>query len=210
MRWLNWDYKTYRKLNQIQLDEIANNCFQWLYTSHNSAANLINSFEINNVIYYGYSEKLKHVKVIEFAIADAYVKKFQKTKNERDLLSMIACYYRPADPDINYGNRREKFIEDKAIANVDLFEKQLPRKFWYSIFLNYVALRHNLQEEFKEVFTGTSSGQNFGIPGMVHEMSGPELGTIQHIENEWDIRNLLFIAKKIKLTQKKKKQPTNS
>lgn len=202
-RWLNWNYKTYRKISEVQLSQIAWDGFSWLYDEFVHGENLLPEIMVNGETYYGFHAKLDEVKVIEFALADAALKRYQKTKSERELLTIIALLYRPANGSVHYGDLREEFIEARCLSRINLIENHVPKKYWYAVMFNYTAVRRFMQKEFKEVF-GEGSGPDFGIPGMVHEMSGPELGTVDYIMHKMNIRNLLFFARKIKLTQKKK------
>jgi hypothetical protein len=59
--------------------------------------------------------------------------------------------------------------------------------------------------DFKNVFKGGGKGRDFGIPGMIHDMAGPEIGTVNEIQKNWFIRNLLFIAEKNEVRRMEKK-----
>lgn len=210
MRWITWNYSIYRKLNNVQRLQISRTGFEWLYGEYAHSNNLIKSFWMDGVEFFGYLDKLVDVKVVEFAVADAALKSYQKTKSDDDLLMLVACLYRPKDKSKEFGDVREPFNEDKCRARIEKMKDLLPKKYWYAILFNFTAVRRFVQNENRDVFGSGGSGPDFGIPGMVHEMSGPELGTVDYIMNEMSIRNLLFFAKKIKLTSKQKKKPISN
>lgn len=53
-----------------------------------------------------------------------------------------------------------------------------------------------MEKDFHHAFSRKGEGRNFGIPGMIHDMAGAELGTVEEVQKKWYIRNLLFIANK--------------
>lgn len=185
----------YIKMNIIQRHEVEN-AYNWIFAEHFTIENKIKSFKIDGVEYYGYDNNFENIKVEEWMVADSAARKYQREKSVADLNKFIAALYRPHRTDgVKHGDPREIFDEYKCQAAEAAIEKLAP-KYKYAILLNYAAIRSKMVKDFPNVFKGKAKGRDFGIPGMVHDMAGPELGTVHEIQKKWFIRNLLFIAEK--------------
>jgi len=185
----------YFKMNELQRIQLEDT-YDWIFQDITTRTNKIPCFKHSGVIYYGYGNNLENITVKEWMVADAAAQRYQKNKNDADLNTFLAATYRPQRSDgKNYGDIREPFEEEKCKAREPLFSS-IPAPLKMAIFINYAGVRAETVKDFPNVFKGAGAGKNFGMPGMVHDMAGPELGTVKEIEEQWMIRNLFFIAEK--------------
>lgn len=191
--WSKFKPWVYFKMNAVQRVSLQQK-LDWVFESAPPSKQCIPVYRYHFRKWYGPGDKLRHVLVKEWMIADAGMTKWFKSQDERSLHEAIACLYRPARSIANE-DMREVFDWERCrlrAEDVALW----PAHVKDAIALNYCGMRMGLEKDFPHVFNGEkTSRKNFGIPGMLHDMAGPETGTIKDLEG-WKIRDLLFIAEK--------------
>lgn len=188
--------RIYFVMNEIQQKQVEES-FSWIFSEVSTRTNKVPTFTINGTTYHGYSDNLENVLVKEWMVADHALTSYHRTKDESYLIKFIAASYRPHRTDgIVFGDLRIPFDEHRCIEEEDKIRKHLPAKYRLAILLNYIGIRSHTVKDFPNVFKGGGKGKDFGMPGMIHDMSGPELGTVKEIEDLWMIRNVFAIAEK--------------
>jgi len=196
--------RTYFQMNKLQRRQWEG-MFDWIFTDQLPARNFFPQVRVRWEVFAGPGDGLDNVLVEEWMIADPAARHYLKSSDEKSLNRMIACMYRPLVKERKSMDPRIAFNEydcERRIKHV----ARMPRHLKQALLLNYIGMRRQMQEDFPNVFRGKSSGTNFGIPGMIHDMSGPELGTVQEIQQSWTIRNLLFVAEKNERTRLEQKK----
>lgn len=196
-------FRLFWKMNKYQRADLAA-AYSWLYGEYCSGKVIITSFKHKGRTYYGPSDNLSNVLVEEWMNADPAARNYQASKDEKFLSALIAHLYRPKAKHPHVSDQRELYDENTCNDRISTMSK-IPQSIRMGILLNYAAIRQQMAKDFPEVFSGGGSGKNFGIPGMIHDMAGPELGTITEIQKQFTIRNLLFIAQKNEIRRKTKK-----
>jgi hypothetical protein len=199
----------YFNISEVQRLQVEDS-YEWIFTDVLTRQNKVPSINHKGKIYYGYGNNFENVLVKEWMVADSALRKFQQSREEADRNKFIAALYRPARTDgKTYQDPREPFDEKKCEQNeVDI--STLPGYIKLAITINYAGVRAQTVADFPNVFKGGGSGTDFGIPGMVHDLSGPELGTVKDIEDGWFIRNLFWIAQKNEIRRMEQKQKQNA
>lgn len=143
-------------------DEEGN--IQYQFNSH-LTKNLIPSFKINGVEYFGPADSLTNLLFHEYIFAETNLVEHSKTQNEKYLDALIAVLWREQDENYNpnditfTGDRRKPFNDfqvdarAKAISKLDKVTKQ-------AILFFYDGCRNYLRVKFKEVFEGAGSGDS--------------------------------------------------
>jgi hypothetical protein len=182
-------------MNFAQVTNIAQS-LDWVFTESYPSKNMIPTVVSGGVKLYGPGDGFRHVLVKEWLCADPVIRVYQKEKSIKSLDKLVCFLYRPERADgVMSGDRREHFDEFVCMDRLDLIAK-LSHAEKLAIAMNYIGMWTQVVADFKRAFSGGGSGKNFGVPGMVHDLAGPELGTVQEIESNWTIRNLLWIVEK--------------
>lgn len=126
--------------------------------------NIISNIRVKLNTLYGPADGLSNILFQEWIHTETYYIDFCKTNDFTLLDKLIAVLYRPEvgnfdNDDVQYtGDRRDSFNDfliDKRAAIIS----QLPQSIKYSLFLFYTGCRNHIHQMFKEVFSGSVSGE---------------------------------------------------
>ncbi len=159
------------------LSELTN----FLFEGNELTKWLIPSVRIGWKTYYGPSDNLINVSLIEFSKADTYYLKYLKTKDEAWLNKMIAVLYRPKKVPyrpkaIDFdGEIRQQYNGEHVAAREKKFTR-LPIPTKKAILINYQGVRNNLEKCYPHVFRTRKKGKNLGWAPIILELAGDKFG----------------------------------
>lgn len=192
--WPQLPASAYLLTNLFQRAAIAES-FEWIFSCEPPSSQLIPVIRAGMIKLHGPGHELNFVMVDEWMEADSEITKYMSTKKIEHLNKAISILYREEAKVKTSKDIRVPFSEIYAEKNVKRCSKILPH-IKQAILFNYLGMRLKMEKDFSHAFSGKGGGKNFGIPGMIHDMAGAELGTVEEVQKKWYIRNLLFIANK--------------
>lgn len=144
--------------------------------------NLIPTFKVSGVTYFGPSEKLFNITLSEFIHAETNLTRYKETKQVDYLDKVIAILYRPENP--KYNPDSPDFNGDRRIPFNDHRFEERARKICrmnhnlkICIFLFYTGCQWWYQQQFPHVFSHKSnkSGNNLGFLNLVDALTAGDV-----------------------------------
>lgn len=158
--------------------------------------------------YHSPGDNLKHSTVGEVAFADSYLQRYILNKKDEDLCRLIAAIYRPSNlyrkfrHRLHGGDIRVTFNDNMARKRAEKF-KFLPEYLKLAILYQFKGCRTMDVRNNPELYEGKdeAAASPFGWAGVIINMAGPEIGTIDQVENMlWS--NAIVFLKKIEFDRK--------
>lgn len=192
-----------KKIKQAELIDLSN-AHAFLFDECDLRKQLIPQITFDtpfrkNVVLYGPDEALTNCRFLEFLKANTYLLQHFKTKKQEYLDKFIACLYRPAkenyDPEsvIADGDRRERF-NDVVIEHRAKTTQWIPAHIKEAIDLFFRGCCLFLQEFFYDAFSGSGGKNQYGVHGIIDQLSGEKWRSPEDVENELLYRVLIGIC----------------
>ena len=188
----------YRFMNLSQLDAIADT-FNFFWLENDLSIQLIPQFIAGLFkTLHGPASRLENCSAAEWAFADKFLNAFLKTKDEKDLNSLVACLYRPACKNHPLTDVREPFDLGKVECYARHTAKlKLSERLAIAIF--FMGCRTHIIGRFKAVFSVKKSrnkADKSGWLGFFYDLAGPKTGTFHEV-SAYNIYELLSILEKL-------------
>lgn len=142
--------------------------------------NLLPSFNVGKIVYYGPKDGYEDATVAEIEEADQYYQVYVATKEEKHLHSLAACLYRPKDAE----GKRTKFVQEDVSKTAETFT-DVSKEVLMAVKITYerVLTWYSQNPQYASLFSGTKEGKSDlkSWSKLVRAMSGDKLGTIEDV-----------------------------
>lgn len=144
---------------------------------------------------YGPGDKLADLTVEEFSFAFGLFNQYNRTGNETVLPTLMACLYRPKNPDFAKTGELRSPFNNKLIDVNEKAIKALPKPYHHAVYLYFLGCIEFLAKNYPNVFSRAESGSKGGgsFFDSVMAISGGKFGPFDSTKNT----NLYIILREL-------------
>lgn len=186
--------------------DVINKCIEfvgWIFNDAKITKQLLPCYKG----YHGPTSSFDNLRMKEFHLSEIYYKQLVRTENEAEAIehinNLVAVLYRL--PRINYDVKRDPDGDIRVDFNhneIPFHSSRIarwPLKVKQAIFLWYASCRQELEDNnpmvFKEDSKNSFASQfDTGLYGMMRNLAGEKLGSVEKIENMYVLQAMLEIG----------------
>jgi hypothetical protein len=161
--------------------------------------------------YIGPSGTLDNISTVQLANAESYLRLYHESKDVKNLYLLAATLYKPFNPLRWLGyylgifkTKQAPYVPGKEVLRSAFFSRVKIHKL-EAIKMNFVGILNYYSEEFPNIPRTSSEGNNYGWAGLIFDLAGDKLGTIEQVEKQSSYNTLLFLDKMCSDAAKQKK-----
>lgn len=188
-RWLRITPNIFFNLDRTYIEQLAAT-LAYLVADNTLDKVLITEFTHEGKTYMGPNDGFINVSFLEWILAENAFRKYQKTKRDEDLCTIIHCLYRKRRNDLHKnspeyrGDLRELLNEHNVNERAEVFST-LESKMKMAVLITFIGNRNTVINRFRPVFDYASEkkmSDMYGSVGVIVGMVGDKWGTRQQIE----------------------------
>ena len=144
---------------------------------------------------------LEDISLLQLSHAEACAEQYRTTKDPKQLHLMCSVLYQPLSP-LRWtlyslgilNDLKRPYYASKSEKAVSRF-KNIPEHLLLAVHFNFIGIMEFFKTEFPSIPRTASEQQGHGWLGLIYELSGPQLGTVDELERSNAFKTLMILNK---------------
>ena len=190
-KWLDLPQEVFFNLDGLYIEKLSER-LRFMFERNTLSKVLMPQFNHQSVTYYGPKDKFVNISLFEWVIGENCMQKYQQTKSDADLNTIVYTMYRPLRTDITedsmeYKGDLRELINDHTIDKKAQVFKDLPKKEKMKALITFIGNRNTVMQLFEPVFADVQRkgiADPYSWSGILVDMTGSKWQTREAVERE--------------------------